>query len=31
MGTAIRMIAVTAVVIPGFSMMKRIDVFLEEN
>lgn len=31
MGTAIRMIAVTAVVIPGFFMMKRIDVFLEEN
>lgn len=31
MGNAILMIAVTAVVIPGFFMMKRIDVFLEEN
>lgn len=31
MGTAIPMIAVTAVVIPGFFMVKRIDVFLEEN
>ena len=31
MGNAIPMIAVTVVVIPGFSMMKRIDVFLEEN
>lgn len=31
MGTAILMIAVTAVVIPGFFMVKKIDVFLEEN
>ena len=31
MGDAILMIAVTAVVILGFFMMKRIDVFLEEN
>ncbi len=31
MGNAILMIAVTAVVIPGFFMMKRIDVFVEEN
>lgn len=31
MGNAILMIAVTAVVILGFFMMKRIDVFLEEN
>ena len=31
MENAILMIAVTAVVIPGFFMMKRIDVFLEEN
>ena len=31
MGNAILMIAVTAVVIPGFFMMERIDVFLEEN
>lgn len=31
MGNAILMIAVTVVVIPGFFMMKRIDVFLEEN
>lgn len=31
MGNAILMIAVTAVVIPGFFMMKRIDVFLKEN
>lgn len=31
MGNAILMIAVTVVVILGFFMMKRIDVFLEEN
>lgn len=31
MGNAILMIAVTVAVIPGFFMMKRIDVFLEEN
>lgn len=31
MENAILMIAVTAVVILGFFMMKRIDVFLEEN
>lgn len=31
MGNAILMIAVTVVVIPGFFMVKRIDVFLEEN
>lgn len=31
MGNAIRMIAVTVAVIPGFFMVKRIDVFLEEN
>lgn len=31
MENAILMIAVTAAVIPGLFMMKRIDVFLEEN
>ena len=31
MENAILMIAVTAAVILGFFMMKRIDVFLEEN
>lgn len=31
MGNAILMIAVTVVVILGFFMVKRIDVFLEEN